>query len=67
MTGDADLTGGHDQELAARKLASVMLQHGIEVFDLGLQVSSGKAKENDAGMGESLAENQLAEIAVGNQ
>jgi hypothetical protein len=35
------------------------------VFNLGVQVSSRKPKEDDAGVSESLVKDQLAEIAVG--
>jgi hypothetical protein len=66
-TGNPNLTGGDDQELTARKLIGVFLQHGIEVFDLGLGVCSWKAKENDTGVGESLMEDQLTEVAIGNK
>ncbi|HJU16054.1 MAG TPA: hypothetical protein VJ770_06260 [Stellaceae bacterium] len=66
-TSNADLAGVHNQELAGCKLVRVLFQHGIEVFDFGLQGGSGKPEENDADMGKPLVENQLAEIAVGNQ
>jgi hypothetical protein len=66
-TGNADLPWRDDNKLAACKLVSVILHHGIEVFDLGLQVSSWKSKEDDAGVDESLVEDQLTEIAVGNE
>ncbi len=42
----------------------MFLQYSIEVFKLGLQVGSWEPKEDDAGVDESLVENQLAEIAV---
>jgi hypothetical protein len=41
------------------------LSAGIEVFDLGLQAGSRETEENDAGVSESLLEDQFAEIAVG--
>jgi hypothetical protein len=44
----------------------VLREHGIEVIDLGLQLSSWEPKENDAGAGQSLLEDKLTEIAVGN-
>jgi len=65
-TGNPNLAGAYDQEFAASKLVSVLLQHGIELFDLGLQRSAWEPKEDDAGMGEALVEDQLAEIAIGN-
>jgi hypothetical protein len=45
----------------------VFLQHSVEVFDLDLQWGSRKPKEQDAGVGKSVTEDQLSEIAVGNQ
>jgi hypothetical protein len=42
----------------------VFIQHDIELVYLGVQVDSGKPKEDDAGMDECLVEDQLAEIAV---
>jgi hypothetical protein len=49
MTCNANLAGGHHQELAALKIVSVFCKHGIELFDLGLQFSSWEPKEDDAG------------------
>ena len=43
----------------------MFLQYNIQVFDLGLQLSSRKSKEDDASVNQSLVEDQLAEIAVG--
>ena len=59
------MAGGHHQELAALKIISVFREHGIELIDLGLQLSSWEPKEDDAGVGESSLEDKLAEIAVG--
>jgi hypothetical protein len=64
-TGHANLARGHHQERTAFQLVSVFLEYGIEVVDLGVQVGSREPKENDAGVDESLVEDQLAEIAVG--
>ena len=64
--GNPDLAGAHDQELAPHKLVSMLLQHGIEVFDLRLQRSAREAEEDDAGVGEALVEDQLAEVAIRN-
>jgi hypothetical protein len=50
-TCNADLAGGHHQELAALEIVSVFCEHGIELIDLGLQFSSWEPKENDAGVG----------------
>jgi hypothetical protein len=61
------LAGGHDYELATRKLVSVFLQHGIKVFGFGLEARSWKPKEDDAGVDEALMEDQFPEIAVGNE
>jgi hypothetical protein len=66
-TGNSNLAGGHDQEFAMRKLVSVFLQHGIEVFDLGLKAGSGKSKEDDPGVEETFVEDQFAEISIGNE
>jgi hypothetical protein len=49
-TCNADLAGGHHQELAALEIVSVFRKHGIELFDLSFQFSSGETKENDAGV-----------------
>ena len=38
----------------------------IELFNLGLQGSARKPEEDDAGVGEALLKDELAEIAVGN-
>jgi hypothetical protein len=64
--GNANPTGGYDEEFAALKLVGVFRKHGIEVFDFGLQRSAGKPKENNASMGELLVKDQLAEIPVSN-
>jgi hypothetical protein len=66
MTSYADLARGHHQELTTLQRFSVLLEYGIEVFDFRLQGCSGEPKEDDAGVGELLVEDQLAEIAVGN-
>jgi hypothetical protein len=36
------------------------------MFDLGLQLGPGKSEKQDAGVAEALVEDQLAEIAIGN-
>jgi hypothetical protein len=59
------MAGRHDDELATRKLISVFLQNGIEVFDFGLKAGSGESKEDDSDVDESLVE-ELAEIPIGN-
>jgi hypothetical protein len=61
-----NLARAHHQELAAGELSSGFLDHGIEVFDFGLQGRTWQPEEEDAGMGEALVENQLSEFAVGN-
>jgi hypothetical protein len=60
------LARAHHQELATGKLTGVFLQHGPEVFDLGLQGRTWQPEEEDAAVGDALVENQLAEVAVGN-
>ena len=65
MTSHANLARGHHQECTTFERFSVLLEDGIELVDLSLQVCSWEPKEDDAGMGESLLEDQLAEIAVG--
>jgi len=45
----------------------MLLQHGVELFDFGLQRSTWQPKKDDASVGETLVKNQLAKIAVGNQ
>ena len=44
----------------------MFIQRPVELFDFGLQGSAWKPKEDDAGVGEALLEDQLAEIAVCN-
>jgi hypothetical protein len=61
------VAGHHDYKLATRKLVSMFLQHGIEMFDFGLEAGSRKPKENDSGVDQSLVEDQLAEVPVGNE
>jgi hypothetical protein len=51
MPCNANLARGHHQELATLKIISVFREHGIEVIDLGLQLSSWEPKENNAGVG----------------
>lgn len=63
---NANLAWGHHQEFAELKIVGVLAEYGIEVFDLGLESGSRKPKENDAGVWQLLLEDQLAEIAVGN-
>ena len=65
-TRNANLAWSHHQEFAELKIVSVFAEHGIEVFDLGLETGSRKTEENDAGVGQFLLEDQLAEIAVSN-
>jgi hypothetical protein len=66
MTGNANLAGGHDQELTPGKRLSVALQHRGEMVDLDLQRRPRQPEEQDASVNETLVEDQLAEIAVGN-
>jgi hypothetical protein len=64
MTGNTGLAGGHDKELAAGKRLGVALEHGGEVVELGGQGRPRQPEEQDAGVGELLVEDQLAEIPV---
>ena len=64
---NAYLAGGHDQKLTTLKFLSVVSQRRRQLFDFGLQRSSGKSKENDASVGEPLVKDKLAEIAVSNE
>jgi hypothetical protein len=66
MIGNANLAGGHDQELAPGKRLGVALQHGCEAVELGGQRRSRQPEEQDASMREILVEDQLAEVPVGN-
>ena len=50
-TCNANLAGGHHQELAALEIVRVLREHGIELIDLGLQLSSWEPKEDYAGVG----------------
>ena len=56
----------HNEEFSGRQLVSVILQCLIQMLDLGLQLGPGKPEKQDAGLRHSLIEDQLAEIAVGN-
>jgi hypothetical protein len=60
------LAGRYDHELTSRQLVGVILQCLIQVVDLCLQALSGKPEKQDAGVGKALVENQLTEIAIGN-
>jgi hypothetical protein len=64
--GNPDLAGAHDQECTVRQVVSMLLQHGIELFDLRLQRSAWEPEEDDASVSEAPVEDQLAEIAIGN-
>ena len=65
-TRNANLAWSHHQELAELEIVGVFAEHGIEVFDLGFETGSRKPEENDAGVSQFLLEDQLAEVAVGN-
>ena len=65
-TRNANLAWSHHQEFAELEIVGVLAEHGIEVFDLGLECGSRKPEENDAGVSQFLLEDQLAEVAVGN-
>jgi hypothetical protein len=61
-----NLARAHHQELAAGKFSGVFMECLVEVLDLGVQGGPRQPEEEDAGMGEALVENQLPEIAIGN-
>jgi hypothetical protein len=50
-TCNANLAGGHHEKLAALEIVSVLREHGIELIELGLKLSSWEPKENDASVG----------------
>ena len=64
--GNANPAGGYHQKRAALEFLSVFIEHPVELFDLSLQGSAWKPKEQDAGVGEVLLEDELPEITVGN-
>jgi hypothetical protein len=65
-TRNANLAWSHHQELAALKIVGMFAEHGIEVFDLGLQSGARKPEENDTSVSQLLLEDQLAEVAISN-
>jgi hypothetical protein len=56
----------NDHKLPGRQLVAALVQRLIQMFDLGLQLGPGKSEKQDAGVGKALVEDQLAEIAIGN-
>ena len=65
-TGNTNVSRRHNNELAGRQLIGVGLERLIQMLDFGLQLGSGKPEKQHAGVGKALVEDQLAEIAVGN-
>jgi hypothetical protein len=65
-TGNPNVARRHNDELSGRQLVRLILERLIQVFDLGLQLGPGKPEKQHASVGKSLVEDQLAEIAVGN-
>ena len=63
-TCNANPTGSHHQECSAFEFVSMFLEHGIEVFNFGLQSRSRKSKENDTSMGKLLVKDHLAKIPI---
>jgi hypothetical protein len=63
---NANPAGTDHHKRTTPKRLSVFIQRPVELFDFGWQGSTWQPKEDDAGVGEALLENQLAEIAVGN-
>src|SRR5215218_5358267 len=64
--GNTDLTGGHHQKLACGELVAMIREGSGKVIDLGLKIGAGKPEKQDAGMGKTLVEDQLAKIPIGN-
>jgi len=64
MTSNPNPAGSHYQKCTAFECGSVLLKHGMKVFDFGLQGGSWKPKENDSGMGKFLVKNQLADVPI---
>jgi hypothetical protein len=56
----------NDHKLPGCQLVAALVQRLIQMFDLGLQLGPGKSEKQDAGVGKALVEDQLAEIAIGN-
>jgi len=56
----------HNDELAGRQIIRMVLQYLIQMLNFGLQLGPRKPEEQHTGVGKALVEDQLAEIAVGN-
>jgi hypothetical protein len=56
----------NNHKLPGRQLITALLQRLTQMFDLGLQLGPGESEKQDAGVGKALVEDQLAEIAIGN-
>jgi hypothetical protein len=65
-TGNTNVSRRHNDELAGRQLVRVLLHRLIQVLNLGLQLGPRKPEKQDARVRKALVENQLSEIAVGN-
>jgi hypothetical protein len=63
---NANVPRRHNHEFAGHELITMLLQRLIQMLDLGLRLFPRKPEEQHAGVGKALVENQLAEIAVGN-
>jgi hypothetical protein len=63
-TGNTNPARTHHEKRTVLKRFSMFIQHPIELFDFGWQGSAWKPKEDNAGVGKAVLENQLAEIAV---
>ena len=66
MTGNTNVARCHNHELAGRQVIGMVLERLIQMFDFRLQLCTGKPEKQDPGVRQSLVEDQLAEIAIGN-
>jgi hypothetical protein len=62
MSPDGASATGTDAKTHGQALASVLRQHLVEMFYLSLQGGAWQPKENDAGVGKALVEDQLAKM-----
>jgi hypothetical protein len=65
-TGNPNVPWRDNDKPAGPQLVSVFLQRFIEVFGLRLQLGPGHPKKQHARVCKALIENQLSEIAIGN-
>ena len=65
--GNANPAGTDYDKRTGLKRLSVFNQRLVELFGFGWQRSAWQSKENDAGVGEAMLKDELAEIAVCNK